>query len=225
MSTDKRLETLYAQYQDVVANRRVQIRYRSRYLFLILAVIVLILVQGLYPKLVLDLLIGVVARFSGAKPPENFPILEPILLFVYMLVVLRYLQISVGIERSYDDTNHLETQLRCKFGVSIKTEGDGYENEYPAILNWFDGLYKLVIPIGMLLIAVLPIVQKLPTVFKSAILLDVLTLAFAVVVIVFVSLFLWFCYSGTIQQGLDKIGLRRNTATEVSDDSKSPNGQ
>ena len=225
MSNDKRLETLYAQYKDVVANRRIQIRYRSRYLFLILVVIVLILVQGLYPKLVLDLIIGVVARFSGAAPPENFPILEPILLFAYMLVVLRYLQISVGIERSYDDTTHLEKQLRCNFGVSIKTEGEGYENKYPAILNWFDVLYKLVIPIGMLLIAVLPIVSKPPNVLKNAMLLDTLTLGFAAVVIVFVGLFLWFSYSGTIKQGLENIKLRRNPATRVSDDSTSPKGK
>ena len=142
MSNDKRLEILYAHYKDVVANRRSQIRYRNRYLFLILVVVILILVQGLHPKLALDLLAGLVARFSGATITEDFSILEPVLLFAFMLIVLRYLQISVSIERSYNDTNHLEKQLRCTFGVSIKTEGEGYEEVYPAILNWFDVLYN-----------------------------------------------------------------------------------
>ena len=207
MSTDKRLEILYAHYNDVVGDRRNRIRYRNRYLFLILVVIVLLLVQGMHPKFVFNILVGVAARFSGATPPEDTLILEPILLFAYMLVVLRYLQISVGIERSYGETKFLEKQLQCAFSVPIRIEGDGYGKNYPPILNWFDHLYKFVIPIGLLLIATLSIMNNLPAVPEIANPVDLLTILFAGIVIVFVALFLWFSYSGTVKRGLAKIGL------------------
>ena len=225
MSTDKRLETLYAHYNDVVGDRRNRIRYRNRYLFLILVVVALILVQGLHSEFVLNILVGVLTRFAGAELPDDFLVLEPILLFAYMLLVLRYLQMSVGIERSYDDTKYHEEQLRSTFGVPIRFEGEGYEKDYPTILNCFDSLYKLVIPIGLLIVAALPIVQKLQSVLNNPFRLDTFTVVFAAVVIVFVVLYLCFSYSGTLKRVLHKRGLGRDPAAREADEATLAEGR
>ncbi len=218
MSDEKKREILYAHYKDVVANRRSQIRSRYRYLLFILVVVVLILLQLLHPKLVFSIFAGLAERFLGTTIADDFPILETILLFIFMLLITRYLQIAVGIERSYNDTNFLEEKIRCKFGVPIKTEGKAYAEKYPTILNLYDLLYKIFIPLGLLLIAFYKFWQIRPITVARENLLGFLNLGSTVVIIAFVSFYWWFCYSSSIKRGFEMLcGAPTETAPSTND--------
>lgn len=198
MSTDKRLEVLYAHYKDVVASRRTQIRSRYRYLFYIVVVMVLFGLQFLYPTLVDSIFVGLAERFLNTTIEKNYSMFESILLGVFMALVLRYLQISVGVERSYDVTNFLEDRLQSDFGVPIKTEGGAYLKDYPAIMDTYDVLYKIAIPLVFFLIAVAQFLHKIPFNLSVDYVLNVIDVCFSAIIVGFVLLYWGFTYKGSI---------------------------
>lgn len=213
MSNDKRLEILYAHYIDVVANRRTQIRSRYRYLFFIVVVIVLFGLQLLYPKLVHSIFAGLAERFLNATIENDIAVFETLLLGIFMVLVLRYVQISVGVERSYNDSNFLEDKIRCDFGVPIKTEGDAYLQDYPAILDTYDIVYKLAIPSVFLVAAAAQIMRTIPFALSADNILNVFDVSFSVVIVAFVLLYWGFTYKESIAKAWRKV---RGSRTETS---------
>lgn len=217
MSNDKRLEILYSHYENVVANRRTQIRSRYRYLFFIVVLIVLFGLQLLYPKLVQSIFAGLAERFLNATIENDISVLETLLLGIFMVLVLRYLQISVGVERSYNDSGFLEDKIRCDFGVPIKTEGDAYLQDYPTILDTYDVVYKLAIPSVFLSVAAAQFVRKTPFALSVEKILNAFDVSFSIIIAAFVLLYWWFTYKGSIVKAWSKI-IRSHTETSPVED-------
>ncbi len=213
MSSDKRLEILYAHYKDVVANRRTQIRSRYRYLFFIVVVIVFFGLQFLNPNLVHSIFSGLAERFLNATIDNDISLLESLLLGILMVLIVRYLQISVGVERSYNDSNYLEDKIRGDFGVTIKTEGDAYLEDYPAILDTYDVVYKFAIPLVFLVVAVFQIHRKTPFSITVDNILKTFDVSFAATIIAFVVLYWSFTYKGSMMKAWHWI---RRSRTETS---------
>ena len=221
MSTDKRLEILYAHYNDVVANRRTQIRSRYRYLLFILIVVVLVLLQRVHPTLVLSIFAGLAERFLNADIAAETLVFETILPFIYMVLIVRYLQIAVSTERSYNETNFLEDKISKEFGVPIKTEGEAYLEDYPLIQDAFDILYKFVIPALFLSIAGIHIAPRFPITLEVDNLFEIVDVGFVVVIFVFILLYWWFTYKESIAKVWSKIRRSRTETAQVSEEQES----
>ncbi len=196
MTDDKKLDILYAHYRDIVLTRNNNIRFRYRYLFYILIVTLLFLLQTKFPtdieKLVSTFLEHILRSESITI---SFKIVEFGFSFALMLLIVRYLQISINIERSYHSTNRLEDQLNRLFGDKIFIyEGESYLENYPKFLDALDTLYKQIIPLIFVLVALMKIADLIPTCLNTENLLPKLNAVFSVVIIYFVVLYWWFLY-------------------------------
>lgn len=160
LTDDKRLDIFYDHYKTIVQrnNQLVQVRYR--YLFYLLIVIVLILIRLVFPTdsetLIADL---VVANLSLNNSP-NLLIIESGLWFLFLLLIVRYFQINISIERNYGHIHELEEKL-CNFAQTkvFTFEGETYLNNYPLFLSLVNWIYKWCIPLCILLVIALKIIN------------------------------------------------------------------
>ena len=202
MADDKKLELLYEHYRDIVDTRRNNIRYRYRYLFYIIIVTLVILLQSKFPtdieKLVHTLLANILQSESITI---SFQIVEFGFSFALMLLVVRYLQISVNVERSYKTTNRLEDQLNCLFGDKVFLhEGESYLENYPKFLDAIDMLYKQIIPLIFVLVALVNIAALVQMSQNTEYFLPYLNAVFSSVIIYFVVLYWWFLRKSNNQE-------------------------
>ncbi len=205
MTDDKKLELLYAHYRDIVDTRRNNIRYRYRYLFYILILTLLILLQTQFPadieKLVSTLLEHIL---QSESIPISFQIVEFGFSFAQMLLIVRYLQISINVERSYKTTNRLEDQMNCLFGDKVFLhEGESYLENYPKFLDAIDILYKQVIPLIFVLVALMKIAALVQICLNTENFLLFQNALFAFVIIYFVVLYWWFLRESNNQEKAD----------------------
>lgn len=200
MSDERRLEILYDHYKSVVEHNRNNVRYRYRYLFYILVVMMLVLLQTLFPKDTQSFISEFLKHSFGVSSSTNFQIVETGLLLALMLLIVRYLQLAVNVERSYPYTRYLEALFNCLGVEAINYEGKRYDEKYPTILNWLDVLYKVGIPLIFTLIALLKIVTQFPIDFVMFDPISVFDIIFAGVIILFVGLYWLFLYKFNKQE-------------------------
>ncbi len=197
MSDEKRLEILYAHYKSIVERNRNNVRSRYRYLFYILVVVSLVLLEVFFPKDGQSLISEFLAGALNISSKTDFQIVETGLLFVLMLLIVRYLQIAITVERQYPHIHYLEKQLSDLFGDKVFTfESSYYLGNYPKYLNVSDILYKWIIPFIFILVVGLKIGKQLS--IHLAMLdpdpkpIPGFNIAVAVAVVIFVGLYWWF---------------------------------
>ncbi len=217
MTDDKKLEILYAHYRDIVDARRNNIRYRYRYLFYILIVTLLILLQTKFPTDIENLVSTLLAHILRSESITiSFQIVEFGFSFALMLLIVRYLQISINVERSYQSTNRLEDQLNCLFGDKVFLhEGESYLENYPKFLDAIDILYKQIIPLIFVLVALMKIAALIPICLNPEYLLPNLNAIFAFVIIYFVGLYWWFLLESNNQEHAESQQAENIAATSI----------
>ena len=225
MSDEKRLEILYEHYKSVVEHNRNNVRYRYRYLFYILVVVMLVLLQTLFPKDTQKFISEFLKHSFGVSSSTNFQIVETGLLFALMLLIVRYLQIVITIERQYPHIHYLEKRLSELFGDKVFTfESSYYLGNYPKYLNVSNILYKWIIPFIFVLVALLRIGSQFPIELSSvsAIILPVSNIVFTFGIIIFVGLYWWFVWKSNHQGQNETQQVEEQTPTAVAKDRPTP---
>lgn len=75
-------------------------------------------------------------------------VLESLILFVVLVLIMKYFQVNIFIQRQYDYIHKIEKKLSSKLvNVKIEREGKEYLKNYPLILSTADFIYKIGFPI------------------------------------------------------------------------------
>jgi hypothetical protein len=79
---------------------------------------------------------------------SDLKIIETFILFVLLLMVMKYFQINIFIERQYDYIQRIEKDLTANLNnFKIEREGKAYLKYYPLILGATDKIYKWGFPL------------------------------------------------------------------------------
>ena len=79
---------------------------------------------------------------------SDLKIIETFILFVLLLMVMKYFQINIFIERQYDYIKKIEKDLTANLNnFKIEREGKAYLKYYPLILGASDKIYKWGFPL------------------------------------------------------------------------------
>ena len=155
MSDEKKIEMLFAHYSDVVDELRSNIRLRYRYLFYILLIAVIVTMEMFFPEDIQPIIESMLVNILKMSSPLDFSIVETGLFFGLLLLIVRYMQIVVGVERQHQYTHWLEDRINelIKNDLIIY-QGKFYNlQNYPAVLSTIDWLYKKFIPFLFIWIA------------------------------------------------------------------------
>lgn len=193
MSDEKRLEILYEHYKSVVEHNRNNVRYRYRYLFYILVVVMLVLLEVFFPEDAQSFISGFLANIFDLPHNANFQIIETGLLFALMLLIVRYLQLVVTVERQYTYIHWLEDRLNEFFGEELITfEGKFYGSNYPPILGCLNLVYKYCVPAIFVSVVILQIEMQIPVFHTKTNLISYLNSAVRAIIVISVGLYGWF---------------------------------
>ena len=194
-SSDKRLEILYAHYCAIVERNKTDVRTRYRYLFYTLVVLVFNLLQMLYASDASVIVNGLLSRLFNTDENRNYLSIDFMATLVLMLLVVRYLQIAISIERQYPYIHSLEHQLSEQFvGDVFSFEGEGYLNNYPKSLDGSHLIYTVVVPAIIVIVALWRISIETPLPLTPDNVARFATILFSFVIIVFVLLYWQFLY-------------------------------
>ncbi|MDO9555170.1 MAG: hypothetical protein Q7J40_01130 [Atribacterota bacterium] len=149
--TKKPLDILYSHYEDTFAINREHEKERDR-LFLIIVGILGLLVLELMYSLVLSKAVERInfAGFSLHLTEIPLPVLVSLTWTFFSLLVLRYYQITVHVEKQYDYLQQLEQQLSILFNYPniISRESSGYlTKKFSLFRHWIWIFYTVIYPI------------------------------------------------------------------------------
>lgn len=146
-------ELLFEQYRETNAKNQSAIKTRNWYFVALLVVVGISAVLASNPDLLLEVILSVAReRFGMEAPPLNAGAADVMSWTATLYLFMRYVQLAIGIERSYAYLNALERDLRDALGSdAFCREGDVYARDYPFALNLVDFVYKVVFPFAFLL--------------------------------------------------------------------------
>ena len=198
---DKRLEILYQHYCAMVDRNKSDVRARYRYLFYALVLLVFNLLQMLYSSDASALVNGLLGRLANVDKSKNFSSIDFIATLALMLLVVRYLQIVIAVERQYPHIHSLEHQLSEQFdGKVFSFEGEGYLSNYPKLLDVSHLIFTVVpLPATFLAVALWRIGIQFPPTLTPDSVARCAIIVFSTVIIVFVLLYWRFLYQSNNQ--------------------------
>lgn len=146
-------ELLFEQYRETNAKNQSAIKTRNWYFVALLVVAGVSAVLASNPDILLELISSVAReRFGMGTSPLNAGAADVLVWIATLYLFMRYVQLAIGIERSYVYLNALERYLKEAFGSdAFCREGDVYARDYPFALNLVDFVYKAVFPFAFLL--------------------------------------------------------------------------
>lgn len=144
---------LFEQYRETNAKNQSAIKSRNWYFVALLVVAGVSAVLASNPDLLLEIISSVAReRFGMGASPLNAGAADVLVWIATLYLFMRYVQLAIGVERSYAYLNVLERDLKEAFGSdAFCREGDVYDRDYPFALNLVDFVYKAVFPFAFLL--------------------------------------------------------------------------
>lgn len=146
-------DLLYEHYKETVAKNETSIRSRNRYFVALLVVAGLSAVLTANPLFFQELAASLAETKLGLSPsPLNAGAADILVWLTTLYLLVRYIQLAIGIERNYIYLKSLEHDLEKAIGShAFCREGDVYADNYPFALNLIDFAYKAVFPCAFLL--------------------------------------------------------------------------
>lgn len=156
--SDKPLDIVYDHLKDMVDKRRNDLRYRNRYIVFVLLVTIIILFNHHYSSEMQVVFSGLLERALGIQPQESLSeMIDLAVSLALLLLAVRYLEITIQIDRSYVESALLKLQLNHRFkgdfGNVLSFEGAEIREDCPKVLNHINLLYRFVIPGALWLVA------------------------------------------------------------------------
>lgn len=184
-----KLELLHEHYRDSCQAALDTRRIRDRACLWTLLCTLTVLFERSAPGEFGSFIAGLIAKQSEGARLD----LQYVSTFVWVGALgftIRHFQAAVRLDREYRYLQSLEKHLASAFPApSFTREGAAYLRDYPAFSNWVHVLYSVVLPIGLLLIALSRIVQVCAVTTKPPRLWA--DLAISVLLVVTILLYLW----------------------------------
>ncbi|MDP8229863.1 MAG: hypothetical protein P9L93_02035 [Candidatus Gorgyraea atricola] len=152
-SEDTKLQILAEHYNSTYDTLVVKIKERDKFFLLVLVILIVKLFRIYTPEEAILVLTQLISSRLGVTAPLNFSFIESVIWFCLLAAVLRYFQSVVYLERQYDYTHKLESQLSAHFENSaFVRESSAYLKNFPLFLNWASFLYTVFFPILLMVI-------------------------------------------------------------------------
>lgn len=162
MSDDTMLDILYDHYKDSFGHLQRYLRQRDRVFVIVLVTMVLILFQVSLPSEASKLFSTFLSKQLELSTPLNLPFLTTIIWFVLFVLVVRYFQTVVLIEKQYDYIHALEKRLESRCGAGTFTrEGKSYLSGTTLFSKWASGLYTITFPALLVLLITTEIIREI----------------------------------------------------------------
>lgn len=185
----------------MVDRNKSDVRTRYRYLFYTLVLLIFNLLQMLYTSDANILVNGLLGRLANVHESKNFSSIDFIATLALMLLVVRYLQVVISVERQYPHIHSLEHQLSEQFnGKVFSFEGEGYLSKYPKLLDVSHWIYTVVVPATILVVALWRIGIQFPLALTPDSVARCTIIVFSAVIIGFVILYWCFLYQSNKQE-------------------------
>ena len=154
-------QAVYDHYKETFGYLREYIKTRDRYFFYAILALSFQIFTLSSPEDSLKTASSFAKKTLGFELFVGQQFLAGILWFVLLVVVLKYFQITISIERQYQYLHRVEKELRQMMGNDlIGREGESYLTKYPLFSNWAHVLYRWVFPLLLIGIAVSKIVHE-----------------------------------------------------------------
>lgn len=162
MNDDTTLEILHDHYKDSFGHLQRHLRQRDRVFIIVLVTMVLILFQVCLPREASDLFSTFLSKQLGLSTPFNLAFLATVIWFVLFVLVVRYFQTVVFIEKQYHYIHALEERLESICGAGTFTrEGKSYLSGTTLFSKWASGLYTIMFPALLVLLITTEIIREI----------------------------------------------------------------
>ncbi len=196
ISDETKFKALYEHYNDTFSNIKESIRLRDKLTAFILILLALIALYTFWPASALEAFTQITTQKLGFSTVVNIEYLGSIIWGVLMIVIIRYTQTVVYIERQYAYIHRIEQKLHDHYtdNVSFTREGKSYLEKYPTFSNWIYILYTIILPVLLLAIILTKIVSEWTSASWKPAFPVLLNTAFALCITVSIILYMIFVH-------------------------------
>jgi hypothetical protein len=150
---DKKLEILNDHYKESCDHLNDFLRVRD-FLFLGVLIAVTVMLYGIFlPQKAGDVVSQSIMQILKLKNPIDVSFIDSIIWFALFVLVLRYFQNIVSIERQYNYIDMLEKRL-CEYydGEVFTREGKSYKKNSPLFSEWAWIIYTIAFPALLIIV-------------------------------------------------------------------------
>lgn len=150
----------YDHYKDTFEQQKGYLKERDRLtLYLILVVAIIFLLSG-NRTLLVDAS-SLIQEQNIGKAIVDFKIITTVLYFVFLWFTMRYYQINLTVEKTYNYIERCEAKLSsASGGLKIDRESGDYEKNYPWLKWLVHRIYVYVFPILVIAAATISIMKE-----------------------------------------------------------------
>ena len=162
VSDDTKFTALFSHYSDTFENIKKSIGLRDKLMALILLVLLSLAFYTFWPTDALIAFSEMSEQKIGFTISVDAGFLGSIIWFALLIVIVRYTQAVVYIERQYKYIHKIEEELHKHFdnGVVFTREGKSYLKDYPKFSDWIWTLYTIIFPLVLGIVVLVKIVSE-----------------------------------------------------------------
>jgi len=148
VSPDNLLETVHDHHKDTFSWVFKREQQRNRLFLAVVGLLGLLFLHRGYPAGIAAVLNALAKLDNGSKPAFPDEIVGTVLWIILFTMTLRYLQLSVIIERQYSYLHKIEAKLAEISGHDdlFRREGKAYGKNYPVFSWWAFVVYSWIFP-------------------------------------------------------------------------------
>lgn len=149
------LDIYYDHYKDTVAHLKEHGKQRNRYFTYLIILMALVFLNSTLPNDFNLLANAIVEDKTGITTFKNLKLLDSVLLFSLLIVLVRYYQSNLLIERQYEYVHGMEDKLNTSMtNFKILREGKAYLTGYPIYGKIVHRIYTIGIPVLLIVLLV-----------------------------------------------------------------------
>jgi hypothetical protein len=196
VSDDTRFTALCSHYSDTFANIKESIKLRDKLTALILLVLAFLALYAFWPTDAITVFSGMSEQKLGFAINIDVGFLGSIIWFALLIVVVRYTQVVVYIERQYKYIHKIEEELHKHFdnSVAFTREGKSYLKDYPKFSNWIWVLYTIIFPFVLGIVVLIKIISEWMAYFHSITASLLLNTAISIFILISIILYMFFIH-------------------------------
>ena len=178
-------ELYYDHYKDTFERQLGYLAERNKLTLYLIFLVAIIFLMGQNRPMMVDVSTSLQVQNIG-KALIDFNIISAILYFVFMWLALRYYQVTLTIERSYDYIHHCEEELSKSDSFKIDREGGNYLKDYPCLKSLAHMVYVYLFPGLVIVVSLIGVCRECGNISSYAL----LNVFFLVLVILITILYL-----------------------------------
>jgi len=196
LSEDTKFVALHEHYNDTFSNIKESIKLRDKLLALVLFVLVFVVLYAFWPNDAVNTLTQIATQKMGATLNFSDSFLGSMLWFSLLVVIVRYTQTVIYIERQYLYIHKLEEDLHKNYknSVAFTREGKSYLEKYPIYSDWVCSLYTIIFPAVLSLIVLIKIISEWALISKANLLSLLLNTSIAIFILLSIVLYMMFMH-------------------------------